>query len=349
MSTVRWPPSAYWMRAVSFAGLHRLLQAVGNAPRGLHARDINALVLEKGVTLTPRLAVPKPTTLYHYRNTLLRLGALVRDGRVLRVNIDNPHVDKLLRDELPPALGDQSLSDVAREKFATLVLSNNHCRNLFFDIFMPSNEPCDSVSVFQKQGCPVSWKRAGSASAATIVFRNCTTGRTISHAERLGAPAILYGLRYWARDELALIDEYCDCSDEGTTMFPVLRRAGPSGDPDPNVFQAARFLLSQRGRHPGDEWTLLSISDLIVNYCQAHRQPRTVLFDAIDWLFREWPRHTILVPTSLGLATLAAGSPGQEQLVLRRYYKPKRGPYISHIRFHRDVNLDTMPIRQDHA
>ena len=61
-----------WMRTVSFAGLHRLLKAVAGTSGGLRAREMNALVFDRRVTLTPRRAAPKPTTLYHYRNTLVR-------------------------------------------------------------------------------------------------------------------------------------------------------------------------------------------------------------------------------------------------------------------------------------
>ena len=336
------------MRAISFAGLHRLLKAVADAPDGLRAREINALVLERGLTLTPRRSSPKPTTLYHYRNTLLRLGALARDGLRLRANVDNPDVYELVR-QAAPANGDQSLDDAAKDRFATLVLRNEHCRTLFFDPFMPSDAPCESVSDFQAHGCPVTWMRKPSTDTAMIAFRNCTTRRTVSHAARVGVPAILYGLRYWARDELTLIDEYCERSNDGTVMFPVFRRNSPNSALDHAVIQAVRFLLTLRPRHTREEWTLLSISDLIVQYCQTHRQPRTVLFDAIAWLSREWPHHIILIPTSRGLATLTAVSPGQENLVLRRYYKPKHGPYISHIRFHREVTADPMSSRLHHA
>ena len=87
----------------------RILNAVADAPDGLTASEINALVLNKGLllelvkfrgkrvgvslkagggvpvvlleglgetTLTPSNPRPAPTTLYHYRNTLLRLQAL---------------------------------------------------------------------------------------------------------------------------------------------------------------------------------------------------------------------------------------------------------------------------------
>ena len=124
MSSDDRPPSRlYWMRAVSFAGLHRLLTAVAAAPAGLRARDVNALVLDGGVQLTPRRPRPKPTTLYHYRNTLVRLGALVRDGLRLRANLDDPEVAALLA-EPAPANGDHVVSHAARERFAALVLKN---------------------------------------------------------------------------------------------------------------------------------------------------------------------------------------------------------------------------------
>ena len=342
------PPRMYWMRAVSFAGIHRLLKAVAEVPGGLRARDINALVLDRRVTLTPRKSPPKPSTLYHYRNTLVRLRALARDGLRLRANVEVPEVRALLR-QPAPANGDQSLSNAAREHFAALVLKNDHCRTLFFDLFMPSGARCASVSDFRAHSNPVTWMRQPSASGTTIVFRNHATGRTIEHATRTSVPAVLYGLRYWARDELALIDEYCERSVEGTVMFPVFLRAPSTTGRDASVLHAVRFLLSLRTRHADGEWTLLSVSDLIVQYCQMHRQSRAVLFDAIDWLRQMWPHHIVLIPTSLSLATLTATSPQQENLVLRRYYKPTRGPYVSHIQFHQDVTADVMDERRHHA
>ena len=339
------PPSQFWMRAVSFAGLHRILNAVGDAPNGLRAKEINELVLERGVTLTPRSSRPKPTTLYHYRNALLRLHVLVRHGRRLVANVDNPNVRALLH-QPAPANGNQSLSDAAREHFAVLVLSNDQCRTLFFDLFMPSGENCASVSNFRENGVPVSWTRKRLSGATEVLFENKMTGHIARHISSGSVPAILYGLRYWARDELKLVDEYCQRADDGTIMFPVSRRSSSMAEHESSVLQAVRFLLDLRTT---DEWTLFSISDLIVNYCQTHRQPRALLFDAIDWLRREWPYHTILIPTSLGLATLTATSPQREGLELRRYYKSSHGPYISHFRIHEDVAIETKDATRHHA
>ena len=349
MSVNDGPPShLYWMRAVSFAGLHRLLTAVAAAPRGLRARDVNALVLEGHVTLTPRTPRPKPSTLYHYRNTLVRLGALVRDGVWLRPNRDDSEVAGLLA-EAAPANGDHLASHAARERFAALVLKNKECRTLFFDLFFPARGSRRNVSDFRRLGAPVSWTRRPRPDAPAIVFQNQATGREATHASRAAVTAVLYGLRYWARDELALIDEYSERTLNRTTLFPIAAPPVGPADRDAAIQHAVQFLLSLRAPHADREWTMLSVSELIVDYCQNGRQPRSVLFGAFDWLRRRWPGHTMLVPTPLGLATLAARSAQEQGLALRRYYKPANGPYVSHIRLHHDVTAGAEDARRRHA
>ena len=330
--------SEYWMRSISFAGLHRILKAVAEFPNGLRASEINKLVQEKDISLTRRSSPPAPTTLYHYRNTLLHLHALERDGQMLRVNYKDPDVYKLLR-QPAPAKGDQSLCDAAKDLFAALVLKNEQCRSLFFDLFMPSDASFDSVSNFRQNGVPVKWSRPHSSRTKEVIFQNSTTGCTAWLTSHASVAAILYGVRYWARDELELIDEYSQRSDGSTIMFPVLQTSPSEKGIDSAVLQTIRFILSLR--KPG-EWTSFSVFDLITCCCEGRRQPIRVLFSAIDWLLHEWPHHTVLIPTSRALATLAATSPLREDLELKRYYKTSNGPYISHIRIHRDITLKPM-------
>ena len=337
-SKARLQQSEYWMRSISFAGLHRILKAVAAFPNGLRAGELNKLVQTNNILLTRRSAPPALTTLYHYRNTLLHLGALKRDGRMLRVNDDDSDVCKLLHQPVP-ADGDQSLSDAARDSFAALVLNNEQCRSLFFDLFMPSDTISASVSDFRQNGMPVMWSRERFSDARAVVFRNSTTG----HIARCSSPgsvaAILYGVRYWARDELKLIDEYCQQADSSAIMFPVSRPCTSPTGIDPAVVQTVRFILSLRAT---GEWTRFSVFDLIAHCCEARRQPISVLFGAIDWLRHEWPNHTVLIPTSRALATLTAVSPQRETLELRKYYKTSNSPYISHIRIHKDITVKPM-------
>lgn len=330
--------SEYWMRSLSFAGLHRILNAVAAFPNGLRAGELNELLQKNNILLTRRSSPPAPTTLYHYRNALLHLHALKRNGRLLRVNDNNPNVCKLL-DQPAPANGDP-LSDSARDPFAALVLNNEQCRSLFFDLFMPSDASFDSVTSFRQRGVSVRWSREHSSLATEIVFQNDTTGRTARCSSPASVAAVLYGVRYWARDELDLIDEYCQ-ADGSTVMFPVSQLGTSDIGIDSPVMQTVRFLLSLRADVTG-EWTLFSVSDLIVACCEARRQPINVLFGAIDWLLHTWPHHTVLIPTSRALATLTAVSPQRENLELRRYYRTANSPYISHLRLHKDITAHPM-------
>lgn len=324
----------FWMRAVSFAGLHRMLHAAAAAPnRRTTAFGLNALVVQNEFTLTRRPGVPSPTTFYHYRTTLLRLGALCRTGRFLSPNETDPHVRTLL--EQPPPANADGLSDRARDGFAALVLNNEDCRALFLDLFMPGIAS-RSVSTFRRDGLPVQWRRDGTTKSRRVVFQPAGTGRSRTYASPVQITAILYGVRYWVRDELGLIDEYVGSADGSATMFPVSQpeptvNAGPNRPP-PLVGK----LLDERG--PG-EWTLLSVSDLIARHCRDGRRPISALFGAIDWLVRNRSEHTALIATSRAMATLTATSPQQERLVLRRYFRGrgKEGPYISHVRLHAGI------------
>ena len=337
--------SEYWMRSISFVGLLRILKAVAAFPNGLRAGELNELVQESDISLTRRSSPPAPTTLYHYRNTLLHLRALKRDGRMLRVNDDDPDVCKLLC-QPAPANGNQSLNDAAIDSFAALVLSNEQCRSLFFDLFMPSDASFDSVTSFRQDGVPVRWFRERSSHAREIIFQNSTTGRTVRCSSPASVAAILYGVRYWALKELELIDEYSQGTEGRTIMFPVSRPSTSTTGNDAAVKQTVHCLLSLRTT---GEWTRFSVFDLIAHCCEARRQPINVLFGAIDWLLHEWPNHTVLIPTSRALATLTAVSPQRETLELRRYYKTSSSPYISHIRIHKDVTVKSMELKDHEA
>lgn len=281
------------------------------------------------------ISPPARTTMYHYRNTLLRINALTRDGILLRANNDDPHVCQLLG-HTPPANGIHSLSDTARDAFAALVLKNSHCRSLFFDVFMPAGASCDSVLNFHREGLPVSWSRHSNSNIREVNFQNKATGKSIRCASHVSISAVLYGIRYWARDELRLIDEFWKVTDASSVMFPVHWPKRSTEGVETAGLNTVRFVLSLR---TDSEWTLFSIPDLIARCCEARKQPRWVLFNAIDWFLREWPHHTVLIPTSHALATLTAPSPQAEILQLRNYYKSSRGPYISHIRLHKDITI----------
>ena len=237
----------------------------------------------------------------------------------------------------PPINHDQSLSATARDRFADLVLRNEQCRSLFFDLFMSRTTGARTATDFRRKGVSVKWWHLRSPDGKNeVMLQNGTTLRTARCASHVSKTSVMYGLRYWARDELQLIDEYCAPSGGTITMFPVSQSHSSSPTSDASVVDTIRSVLSLR---TSKEWTIFSIYDLIVRWCEGERRPRKVLFDAIDWLLHEWPHHIALIPTSPTLATLDARAAPREDIALRRYYRHGNGPYISHVRIHKHVRL----------
>ena len=317
-----------WMRAVSFAGLHRVLHMVAESSDGLRVHELNAAITERGVRITGNGEAPAPTTLYHYRNTLLHLGILRRQGQRLVANREDAHVHALLSREAPSGT---ELDAPARDAFAALVLRDEDCGARFFDLFLPGASTLN-VDTFRARGRSVAWRRIYEGEhAGTVLLEGdgCDgEGRTLRLRSTSDVQSTLYGVRYWARDELGLIDEFYR-EGTGAVMYPVLPSAvdGPC--------DVAREL--PRDVSGSSDWTTLSLLDLKVRCCQQRRRPVRNLNDTISWLTHEYAGRIVLIPTSRDQATLTARSEKREEFELRGYFRDGRGRYISHIRLHKSV------------
>ena len=328
------PGSRFWMQRVSFAGLHRMLSVLADHPGGLRPLELNRVSVDAGLRRHDRPGEYSPTTLYHYRNTLLHLGAAWKDGKVLRVREDAPEVDSL---RTAPVATDPAdgLGDPAREAFAQLVLRNRDCADLLLRLFAAREPDGASLRDSWGEGVPVRWHRDRAADGGSeVVFRNTQTGKTLRYDSHRGIRAVLYGLRYWATTELGLLDEYGERGGFGTILFPVIPASATiDGDRADSVL---RDLLAQCSGLR-DDWVTFAVSELVTRLCQDQRRPIRALDQAIERLTRQWPGHTYLIPTSPALATLTSPNRQSDALKLRSYYKSPGGPYISHIRVHRTV------------
>lgn len=313
------------MRPVSFAGLLRMLQLVSEFPDGLRVHDLNTKVMERKIHLTRQNVVPSPTTLYHYRNTLLHLQALQRQGQRLLVNTDNPHVQLLLNQPSPIAT---MLPPPAREAFAFLVLHNEHCKKAFFDLFMPNTRDYTSQQ-FRSMGSSIIWKWCGNEQSRIVSLKQSETRPSFMLQSPVEIKSVLYGLRYWARDELQLIDEFFR-EDRGSILYPIL-----SPKDQLSALEIVQYIISLRPKNK--EWTTFSLQDLIVECCEHRQQPLVKLFAAIEWLLKNYSGYVVLIPTPRSLATLTARSQQREELELRGYFRDGQGRYISHIRLHGSI------------
>ena len=330
--------SDYWMRSVSFVALHRILKLVAAFPGGLRPGHLNHLIKTTSAISTRRSTDPAPTTLYHHRNTLLKLNALLRTGSYLSINLDEPAVLRLLDESTPIQLG-QPLTNTAKSSFADLVLRNSQCRSIFFDLFATFDGSEDNPELaFRRTGLPVRWARRRTSAGSEVMFSSCVRSHGASYASHNCINATLYGLRYWAKDELSLIDEFTDRSGSSAILFP-LRCARAISSDRASVACMIRHILTLR---TNEEWTILSIAALIRRCCIRRREPIRILYRAVDRIAYSWPNHIIFVYTSHGIATLGSKSQQSANLALRRYYKPRKGPYVSHIRLHKDISISYM-------
>jgi hypothetical protein len=145
--------------------------------------------------------------------------------------------------------------------------------------------------------------------------------------------AVLYGLRYWARDELQLIDEFFRNS-RGSIMYPLLIEH--SAETISEIVDEVISLCCD------DEWTTLSVLDMIEFLGEQRRRPVGLVLEALRKMAAQHSGHVVLIPTSRTFAALTAGLNKQRQeLNLRSYLRDFHGRYISHIRIHKSIrNLE---------
>ena len=331
-SEARSASARYWMRGVSFATLHRALCAFARSEVPVRSRDLSAFVtadLERF-----RADTPGATTVYRYRSTLLRLGLMSNPARLWRVEMGDPLVRSLV--ELSPGEG-ASVVSPARIPFADVVVRHPDCRALLFDLLVPDRSGALDFDTFCSRSDPVTWRHMRHGDHHRLEVRNRRTGQSRCFEEKQAVLSLLYGLRYWVRDELGVVDEYAELGENAATMFAV-HPAVPEDGPvwEARVLDAVRFVLGAR-RDP--TWTTMEVAELIRRYCIEHHQPRRVLFAGLDWLCRRRAKSVALVPTPAAVATLSASSASREHLELRRYYRDARGRFIGDLRIHADAKV----------
>lgn len=242
---------------------------------------------------------------------------------MLLVASNNPIVERLLDAPLPEQ---NSLSPRAREAFADLVLRNPDCFQHFFHLFVSDDTPV-GLERFHANAKPVVWIQATHGrSTRTIELRSVARQETALLESPVTIRSILYGVRYWARDELQIVDEFFETA-RGCVMYPV--RADASLE-DTNVITLRVLDLPA---DPGD-WTTVSVNTLLRLFCERQGYHVSTLFDAIRTMIRTYPAHVALIPTIPNFAAVSATSRNRETFELRGYFTDGHGRLISHIRFH---------------
>jgi hypothetical protein len=321
--------SRFWMRGhYTFPQLRDLIVLLKEYPEGLRPMELNRIVERRGLLLTQQGGKPSPTTLYHCRRALLKLGILKFRGRNLVIASDEARVARIV-DSL--TIGTK-LSQQERNTFADVVLHNDDCRQVFFNYFMQDDSPYDRVT-FMTAGTPVIWRPLSTGKKGRKIVFSGLDGKAIGQIDtEVEIQAVLYGVRYWARDELLLIDEFFR-EDIGNLMFPIRE---PGSVSEEVVRHAILSEVSNK-----DEWTVLDVQNLVFKLGIEYRVSVKRVLDTITHIYRKHPDLVAFIATSQRLATLTTSSLFREDFELRSYLRDDRGRYISHIRLHRDLQEES--------
>ncbi|MHB0875202.1 MAG: hypothetical protein ACYC5O_04050 [Anaerolineae bacterium] len=263
--------------------------------------------------------------MYHYSNTLYRIGVLERRARRYHVQVSDPDVCMLIG-ALQPGKGKLSLAEAAA--FARLVVGNSDCQDHFFGMFVGGGAP--TLDSLLTQGEPVAWRWESTLDKPLVLLRSADgrTEKVLSSEEQI--QAILWGVRYWARDELGFLDELY-LEDEGMVMYPVV--PGPPAA-EPRLLPALMRMVSEG--HTG-AWTTLSVRQVARELGPAYHVSLMVVFATLLDLYRKYPQYTVLIPTSQSFATLTARGRLAEALQMRSYLVDEQGRLVSHVRLHRSL------------
>lgn len=316
----------FWMRSVSLAGLHRVIHLMNGYRDPVPPKLLCADIVARGLCNSQSGNQPSATTLYHIRRALLHLGIAIRHGRNLRLDYKRSEIADLL--DTPPGNG-FSLSDAAKPVFCNLIVGNADCRKYFFDLFC-SGIPGYSPRDFMAKGESVSWRRQTTEPRKPIVTLVARSGSLFLELDRhVEIVAIVYGIRYWVRNDLNLLDEFFRES-RGVVMYPLAGRTREDS------FRLIMNRLLQE-LHFADEWVTLSIKDLVEKCCEEQHLRLKYLFELIRQLQVEHSGRIGFIPTSRSFASLTAQSRQKERLELRGYLIDRQGRYISHLRFHKSI------------
>jgi len=312
-----------WMRATSFIALRDLIGFIAGHSDGVRAAD-----MEQWARRTLRVRNGKPpsrTTIYHYRNILLHLGVFQRQKGRYFINKENPAVSALL-EALSP--GSVTLSLEERRLFSELVIANEDCRRHFFNLFIPRDTTIYRLEDFISLGQRVAWKSHWASKSRRVHLRNLDEEKELWLGSDDEIQAILYGVRYWARNELGFLDEVF-LEDLGGVMFPVELTDAAIAP------QVAKALL--KAIDDTQEWTTLSVRNMVFTWGLYHHISVERIFRTLLMIYRKHSEYIVLIPTAEAFATMTATSPGSERYQLRSYLHDFEGRYISHLRVHRKL------------
>lgn len=335
-----------WMRWVNFRALREILLLVRENPGRLRATDLVRLTNQERILVGRNGQPLGPTSHYHHRRTLERLGLLVKlNGRYeLDEQLSETHA---LTTNVN--LGSE-LTDSEKEAFSNVVLRNEDCRKAFIETFLMPNTPIHTVQDFMSCARPIEMsvgqrqtKGRHSSNQDDIEYLDAGEERPfvairpagllewVTYSGENAVQAIHFGIKAWCVDQLNFLDVMYR-TDAVYTVYPKQIGACEASN------ELALTMLNSLS-FDGD-WSTVRVGDFAMKIGIKNRvsieHAKTVLKAWLD----KFPDLVAGIPTNEQFVT-GGLTHKQRTMVLKGFLSAGDGRLLSHIRVHRDL-LDRM-------
>ena len=332
----------FWMRWVNFRSLRDILLLVKANPAKLRAKDLSRLATDEGILLGKDGQPLGPTTHYHHRRTLERLGLLLKHEGRYRLNNELRETSALTAHV---AYG-KELDSEEMEAFSNVVLRNEDCLTLFFQRMLRSTETVEDVGEFMAHAQPIELRVVqenissrdrgrqipnetfgGRSQEGYVAIRGAESSDWTMFYGTNAIQAIHFGLRAWCVDQLNFLDEVFHAGGI-YTIFP--RHVTSRLSPDELSIAMVESLCFE------GEWTTVRVGNFALDCGIKLRvsigQTKGVL---TSWM----EKHSDLVAAiSTNERFITGGlSVGQRGALLKGFLQRPGGAYVSHLRIHRDL------------
>ncbi len=326
----------FWMRWVSFQALREMLLLAKAHPAKLRAKDLVRLATEKRILLSRDGDPLGPTTHYHHRRTLERLGLLVKRQGRFAINDQIPETRVLTA----RTTSDDGLNDREKEAFSNVVLRNEDCRDIFFQWFLPPKATVQSVRDFIKLAHPIELNVVQSENGAQqgcqqdanssgkqehVAIRPTKAAEWLKYSGTNAIQAIHFGLRAWGVDQLHFLDSLYN---HGKVYNIFAKHIVP----ELSARELSDCMLDLL-RFEGD-WTTVRVGDFALEVGTKLRVSIEQAKRVLTYWIANYPDLVAAIPTNERF--IAGGlSAGQRALVLKGFLGERDGAYVSHLRIHR--------------
>ena len=332
-----------WMRWVNFRALRDILLLVKAKPGQLRATDLVRLTSEGKIMIGRKGQDLGPSSHYHHRRTLERLGLLVKQDHRYALNEQLMEAKILTTQQ---SLG-TTLVDQEKQAFSNVILRNQDCSDVFFQHFAESDIVIRDVNDFIERASPVEMRIfQGHASPHQSSVKMTLESSDVPIHEKQVAiravgtrewsvlsginavQAIHFGLRTWCVDQLSFLDGLYR-ADGVYTIYPKWITQSLT------THELALEMLDSLNFE--SEWTTVRVGDFALQMGIEQRasieQTKGVL---ASWM-KHYPDVVAGIATSERFIT-GGLSDGQRGLVLKGFLLEGGGAYVSHLRIHRNLH-----------